>query len=125
MGRTYDIPLRDLVKDIPVNFLRLVFEREFNPKGVKFLDVKLPRLFEREADLILEYKGEIYHLEVQSTDDPKMGLRMLHYYALILENYGKEPFKEIFEFAKTQKGKVNKLSPSHSEVKTEEVKFTP
>jgi predicted transposase YdaD len=95
MGKTYDIPLRDLVKDIPVNFLRLVFGKEFNSKGVKFLDVKLPRLFEREADLILEYKDEIYHLEVQSTDDPKMGLRMLHYYALILENYGKEPYQAV------------------------------
>jgi hypothetical protein len=95
MGKTYDIPLRDLIKDIHVNFLRLVFGKKFNPREVKFLDVKLPKLFEREADLVLEYEGEIYHLEVQSTDDPKMVLRMLHYYALILENYEKEPFQAV------------------------------
>ena len=26
--------------------------------------VKFPKLFEREADLIVEHKGEIYHLEL-------------------------------------------------------------
>jgi predicted transposase/invertase (TIGR01784 family) len=95
MGKTYDIPLRKLIKNVPINFLRLVFGTEFNPQRVKFLDVKLPKLFEKEADLVLEYEGEIYHLEVQSTDDPKMPLRMLHYYALILENYGKEPHQAV------------------------------
>lgn len=39
--------------------------------------------------------GKTYHLEVQSTDDPKMVLRMLHYYALILENYGREPYQTV------------------------------
>jgi hypothetical protein len=52
MGKTYDIPLRRLIKDIPQNFLRLVFGIEINPKEVKFLNVKLPKLFEREGDLV-------------------------------------------------------------------------
>ncbi len=95
MSKTYDIPLRRLIKDIPVNFLRLVFNKSFYPKEAKFLDVKLPKLFEREADLIVEHKGEIYHLELQSTDDPKMGLRMLYYHLLILENYGKIPYQAV------------------------------
>jgi len=95
MSKTYDIPLRRLIKDIPVNFLRLVFNKSFDPNKAKFLDVKLPKLFEREADLIVEHKGEIYHLELQSTDDPKMGLRMLYYHLLILENYGKTPHQAV------------------------------
>ncbi len=95
MSKTYDIPLRRLIKDIPVNFLSLVFNRSFDPKEARFLDVKLPKLFEREADLIVEHKGEIYHLEMQSTDDPKMGLRMLYYHLLILENYGKIPHQAV------------------------------
>ena len=95
MSKTYDISLRRLIKDIPVNFLRLVFNKSFDPNEARFLDVKLPKLFEREADLIVEYKGEIYHLELQSTDDPKMGLRMLYYHLLILENYGKIPHQAV------------------------------
>jgi len=39
--------------------------------------------------LVFEYEWEIYHLEIQTKEDPKMDLRMLYYYALILENYGK------------------------------------
>jgi len=95
MSKTYDIPLRRLIKDIPVNFLGLIFNKSFDPKEAKFLDVKLPKLFEREADLIVEHKREIYHLELQSTDDPKMGLRMLYYHLLILENYGKIPHQAV------------------------------
>jgi len=95
MTKTYDIPLRRLIKDIPVNFLSLIFNQPFDPKEARFLDVKLPKLFEREADLIVEHEGEIYHLELQSTDDPKMGLRMLYYHLLILENYGKIPHQAV------------------------------
>ena len=95
MSKTYDISLRRLIKDIPINFLGLIFNQTFDPKESRFLDVKLSKLFERGADLIVEHKEEIYHLELQSTDDPKMGLRMLYYYLLILENYGKVPHQAV------------------------------
>ncbi|RTZ70389.1 MAG: hypothetical protein DSZ30_00915 [Aquificaceae bacterium] len=95
MGKTYDIPLRKLLKDVPVNFLKLAFGKEFDGTRMRFLDVKLPKLFEREADLVFEYEGEIYHLEIQTKEDPKKGLRMLYYYALILENYGKVPHQVV------------------------------
>jgi len=44
---------------------------------------------------VFEHRGEIYHLEIQSTDDPKMALRMLHYYGLIVENYQKAPIQAV------------------------------
>jgi len=100
MPKFYDIPLRKLIKDLPINFLKLVFGKDFKSSEVKFLDVKLPKLFEREADLIIESKGEIYHLEIQSSDDPKMALRMLYYYALIYENYGKIPHQAVVYIGK-------------------------
>ena len=59
------------------------------------MDAKLSKLFEREADLIIKTNGEIYHLDVQSFDNPKMGLRMPYYYLLILENYGKIPRQAV------------------------------
>lgn len=63
MVKTYDILLRKLFKDVPVNFLKLVFGKEFKTDEVKFLDVKLSKLFEREADLVFEYEGEIYRIQ--------------------------------------------------------------
>ena len=94
MSKTYDIPLRKLFKTIPVRFLELlgVF---VDPNKVKFLDVKLPKLFEREADLVFEYQGNIYHIEIQSVDDPKMAYRMLYYYLLLRENYNRIPYQFV------------------------------
>ena len=89
-GKTYDIPLRKLLKELPVQFLKLL-GISIDPKKSKLLDVKLPKLFEREADLVFEHQGNIYHIEIQSVDDPKMIYRMLHYNLLIRENYGRKP----------------------------------
>jgi len=95
MPKTYDLSLKGLFKDPPVNLLKLVLGIEIDPEKVKFLDVKLPKLVEREADLLMEYKGNIYHIEFQSTDDPKMALRMLYYHFLILEKHNKAPIQVV------------------------------
>ncbi len=95
MSKRFDIPLRAITKQIPTKLFEVAFKRKFHTKGVKFLDVKLPKLFEREADLVVEYEGEIYHLEIQSIDDPLMHLRMAFYYLLILSNYKKPPHQAV------------------------------
>ncbi len=95
MSKLFDIPLRGVTKQIPTKLFEIAFKRKFHSKGAKFLDIKLPKLFEREADLIVEYEGEIYHLEIQSIDDPLMHLRMAFYYLLILSNYKKPPHQVV------------------------------
>ena len=95
MSKTYDLSLKGLFKNPPVNLLRLVLGIEIDPKKVKFLDVKLPKLVEREADLLMEYEGQIYHIEFQSTDDPRMALRMLHYTSASWKNTIKNPSKRL------------------------------
>jgi len=95
MSKTYDPSLKGLFKDPPVNLLKLVLGVEIGPQKVKFLDVKLPKLVEREADLLMEYEGQIYHIEFQSTDDPKMVLRMFYYHYLILEKHNKFPIQVV------------------------------
>ena len=62
-GKTSDIPLRKLLKELPTKFLNLL-GIYVNQQKVKFLDVKLPKLFEREADLVFEHQGNIYHIEI-------------------------------------------------------------
>jgi len=95
MSKTYDLSLKGLFKDPPVNLLKLILGVEIDPKKVKFLDVKLPKLVEREADLLMEYEGQIYHIEFQSTDDPRMALRMFYYHYLILEKHNKFPIQVV------------------------------
>jgi len=94
--------------------LSLVFNRAFDPQGVRFLDVKLPKLFEREADLVVEYEGEIYHLELQSTDDSKMGLRTLYYHLLILDNYGKIPHQAVVYVGEKSLRKMSSIVKTNS-----------
>ena len=95
MSKSFDIPLRAITKEIPTKLFEVAFKRKFHHKGAKFLDVKLPKLFEREADLVVEYEDEIYHLEIQSVDDPLMHLRMAFYYLLILSNYKRPPHQAV------------------------------
>ncbi|GAB6066238.1 Rpn family recombination-promoting nuclease/putative transposase [Aquifex pyrophilus] len=95
MAKKYDIPLRKLFKELPPALFRLAFGTSIDPQKAKLLDVKLPKLFEREADLVVEFQNEIYHLEIQSTDDPNMHLRMAYYFLLIYENYKKIPKQAV------------------------------
>ncbi|GAB6066272.1 hypothetical protein JCM9492_13650 [Aquifex pyrophilus] len=95
MTKKYDIPLRKLFKELPPALFRIAFGTSIDPQKAKLLDVKLPKLFEREADLVVEFQNEIYHLEIQSTDDPDMHLRMAYYFLLIYENYKKIPKQAV------------------------------
>ncbi|MBF0553272.1 MAG: hypothetical protein HQK96_01800 [Nitrospirae bacterium] len=50
MHQKYDITLKDLLKDIPKVFLKLLTGYETG----KFIDVQFPDIQLREADLVLE-----------------------------------------------------------------------
>lgn len=93
MSKKYDKTIRSLLKDLPTTFLQLITGDRFSQNTVKPLDVKLQKVIEREADLIVENTetGNIYHIEFQTTNDPSMPVRMAVYFYLILQNYGKAP----------------------------------
>jgi len=93
LSKTYDKTIRSLLKELPVTFLELITGKKLTEETLKPLDIKLQKVIEREADLIVENTetGEIYHVEFQSTNDPSMPVRMAVYFYLILQNYGKAP----------------------------------
>ena len=93
MNKFYDKTIRSLLKDLPVAFMELLTGEKLSKDALKPLDIKLQKVIEREADLIVENTetGEIYHVEFQSTNDPSMPVRMAIYFYLILQNYGKAP----------------------------------
>ena len=66
--KIYDKTIRSLLKGIPTTFLNLLTGKPISKEKIKLLDVKLQKVLEREADLIIEdtETGEIYHVEFQS-----------------------------------------------------------
>jgi hypothetical protein len=93
LSKEYDKTIKSLLKDIPVTFMELLTGEKLSKDVLKPLDIKLQKVIEREADLIIENTktGDIYHVEFQSTNDPSMPVRMAIYFYLILQNYGKAP----------------------------------
>jgi len=87
----YDRTLRDLLQDIPTTFVKLLTGKT----AKKMLESDFPKVEENEADLIVELEdGEIYHIEVQSTNDLNMPQRML-YYALAIQKVHKKFPKQL------------------------------
>ena len=83
----YDYTLKNLFKDIPSGLLQLLT----GFSDGKFLDIQFPDIKHRQPDLLLELPdGTIFHLELQSSYDSSMLLRMLEYQFLIYQQYGKE-----------------------------------
>ncbi len=82
----YDRTLRDLFQDIPKGLVKLLSNKE----AVELLETKFPKVEEKEADLVVKLEDDsIFHLEIQSNDDPNMPKRMLQY-ALMIENVHKK-----------------------------------
>ena len=81
----YDIPLKQLFHGLPHQLLYLLT----GSRAVDSLNVEYPDVKARRPDLVTRLEdGRIFHLELQSTSDPRMSWRMLEYYALIWEKYG-------------------------------------
>jgi hypothetical protein len=68
---------------------------------VEFLNVELPAVQERRLDLVLLLADEtLLHIELQSSNDRDMGLRMLEYYALLWRRYRK-PVRQVVLYVGT------------------------
>jgi len=84
MHQKFDITLKDLLKDIPKVFLKLLTGYETG----KFIDVQFPDIQLREADLVIEVTDEkLIHIEIQATNENNMSGRMLLYLGLIFNQY--------------------------------------
>jgi hypothetical protein len=58
----------------------------------RWLNVELPEVQATRVDLLGETDaGELVHIELQSTNDPKMPLRMAEYYVRVYRQFGRFP----------------------------------
>lgn len=88
----YDITLKDILKGIPKRFVEILTGR----KALEFLDTGFPKVEELKADLLIRLEdGNIFQLELQTQNDPRMPLRMLRYYTHIYSVYSKEPEQTV------------------------------
>ncbi|KWT94629.1 hypothetical protein [Candidatus Magnetominusculus xianensis] len=92
MHQKYDITLKDLLKDVPKVFLKLITGYETG----KFIDVQFPDIQLREADLVLEVAdGKLVHVEIQSQNENNMMGRMFLYDGLIFNQYKRLPIQIV------------------------------
>jgi hypothetical protein len=85
----YDTVLKTLLQHSPNSIIRQITGTSIE----RWHNVEIPRVEQMRVDLLGEgANGELVHIELQSTNDPLMALRMAEYSlripALV---YGKEP----------------------------------
>ncbi|MBF0338528.1 MAG: hypothetical protein HQL05_11930 [Nitrospirae bacterium] len=92
MYQKFDIALKDIIKDVPRTFLKLLTGYETG----KFIGVQFPDIQTREADIVIETSdGEIIQIEIQSTNDSMMLGRMYLYSALIYNQHKRLPIQIV------------------------------
>ncbi|MBF0537947.1 MAG: hypothetical protein HQL03_06805 [Nitrospirae bacterium] len=92
MHQKFDIALKDIIKDMPRTFLRLLTGYDYG----NFIDVQFPDIQIRQADIAFEaHDGNIIHVEVQSTNDNTMLKRMFLYAGFIYNQYNRLPIQIV------------------------------
>ncbi|WP_040333856.1 hypothetical protein [Candidatus Magnetobacterium casense] len=93
MYQKYDITLKDIIKDVPQRFLKLLTGYEAG----KFIDVQFPDVQNRCVDIAFETApgNDIVQIEMQSTNDSNMLGRMFLYAGLIYNQYKKLPIQIV------------------------------
>ena len=105
----YDKTFKEILENIPTKFLKLFTGYE---QG-KFLDIELPLVSSRKADFLVELPNkEIFHLEVQVSNDPLMPLRMMEYCTSIIRKYKRAPIQVVLYIGKEKLNMNNKLEGS-------------
>lgn len=94
----FDGTLKEFFQQQPTRLLR---ELTGGVPVVEFLNVELPAVQERRLDLVLLLAdGTLLHIELQSSNDRDMGLRMLECYALLWRRYRK-PVRQVVLYVGT------------------------
>lgn len=87
-----DITLKDLLWQGAPGLLRQLT----GATAAEILATEYPDVRARRPDFVARLTdGRLFHLELQSTRDPDMALRMLEYYGLISGRYGKAPVTQM------------------------------
>ncbi len=113
MHQHYDLTLKKLLKDIPVELLKILTGFDTG----KFLDIALVNIQNRFPDLIIELPdSSILHIEIQSASDGTMLMRMYLYSALIFSQYRKLPRQIVLYVGNKPHNMENKIGTYSYEI---------
>ncbi len=113
MHQHYDLTLKKLLKDIPVELLKILTGFDTG----KFLDIALVNIQYRFPDLIIELPdNSILHIEIQSASDSTMLMRMYLYSALIFSQYRKLPRQIVLYVGNKPHNMENKIGTYSYEI---------
>ncbi|MEO5357659.1 MAG: hypothetical protein H7844_10225 [Nitrospirae bacterium YQR-1] len=113
MHQHYDLTLKKLLKDIPVELLKILTGFDTG----KFLDIALVNIQYRFPDLIIELPdSSILHIEIQSASDGTMLMRMYLYSALIFSQYRKLPRQIVLYVGNKPHNMENKIGTYSYEI---------
>jgi predicted transposase YdaD len=74
----------------------LLLELLTNAPVREWINVEIPKAQINKVDLVAWLAdGRLYHLELQSENDPNMASRMLEYYFLLWKRYGVTPVQQV------------------------------
>ncbi|KJU85315.1 hypothetical protein MBAV_002261, partial [Candidatus Magnetobacterium bavaricum] len=92
MHQKYDIVLKDIIKDAPRRFLKLLTGYDTG----KFIDVQFPDIQIKEVDIFIELPDkDMVQIDMQSSNDPNMLGRMYLYSGFIYNQYKKLPIQIV------------------------------
>lgn len=84
----YDVTLKLLLHSSPT----LLWRELAGSRVTKWFDVELPNVQNLRVDLLGETAdGGLIHVELQSSNDPDMALRMAEYWVAVYKRFGKAP----------------------------------
>lgn len=85
MAHRYDVSLKALFMNEGDGIMR---RRLFGGRVVQHLGTEQPVVSNRRADMVVRTEdGSIQHVEFQASHEPGFGVRMLRYYAYLVETY--------------------------------------
>ena len=83
----YDVTFKLVLQSVDLTIRALAGKRI-----TRWLNVELPEVRNTRVDLLGETEiGDLVHIELQSSNDPKMPLRMVEYYLRVFRLFGKFP----------------------------------
>lgn len=107
----FDATLKEFFQQLPTSLLA---ELTGGVPVREFLNVELPAVQERRLDLVLRLVDEtLLHIELQSSNDRDMPLRMLEYYTLLWRRYRK-PVRQAVVYVGTPRLRMERHLESAS-----------
>ena len=107
----YDLTTKDILKDSEESLVKFITGKD--GKFVRYLDVEFQRIEAQRADIIFESAMEnqniIFHVEMQSDNDPAMLYRMLNYLAETHKEYNNPVYQVVIYIGKDKLKMQNSL----------------